>query len=533
MLAPETIKRACERHISDLKRDDLVYDAESADAAIDNIELFVHPKGALQGQNIHLEPWECFAVAMIFGWKWKKNGLRRFRRAYFRIPRKNGKSLLAISIALLMFSADGEPGAEVYLGATGQEQAKDILFRPAKFITEKADGFIDAYGIEVNASSLVIPENFSRLQAVIKKPDDGTNPHCAVVDEYHLHDTDDQYAVFDTGMGAREQPLLLVTTTAGSNLSGPCKEMDDECVSMLQGGFNDDSLFALIYAMDEGDDWQDPLVLKKVNPNYGVSVSADYLLDQLEIAKRSAAKQNEFRTKHLNEWVGAAAGWMNILHWQKQAKPLSINDFRGASCHIAVDLAVKLDANAVAVVFRDGDEYHAFLRFYAPEMAINENDRYRIYRTSGELIETPGNMTDYAQIEHDIRAICEAHDVQSVAFDPYQSNYISNNLQDSGIPVVTFGQTLQNMSDPMKELEALIVSRRMWHDGNQMMTWMVGNVVVKPTADGNIKPLKATRNDPLCKIDGVVALIMALGRWMEEGEPVNIDDWLKSTKAPT
>ena len=216
MLAPETIKRACERHISDLKRDDLVYDAESADAAIDNIELFVHPKGALQGQNIHLEPWECFAVAMIFGWKWKKNGLRRFRRAYFRIPRKNGKSLLAISIALLMFSADGEPGAEVYLGATGQEQAKDILFRPAKFITEKADGFIDAYGIEVNASSLVIPENFSRLQAVIKKPDDGTNPHCAVVDEYHLHDTDDQYAVFDTGMGAREQPLLLVTTTAGS-----------------------------------------------------------------------------------------------------------------------------------------------------------------------------------------------------------------------------------------------------------------------------------------------------------------------------
>ena len=219
-VAPNYIKLACKRFNADLKRDDVFFDDESANLQVSNMEMLQHAKGRWQGQKIHLEDWQCFAVANIFGWKWTATRLRRFRYFYLRVPRKNGKSLLAICIALLMFATDNEPGCEVFLGATGQEQARDILFNPAKYIVNSNKDFRDRFGIQVNASSLVIPANFSQLKAVIKKPDDGTSPHCAICDELHLHETSEQFAVFDTGMGARTQPLLVSTTTAGSSIGG-------------------------------------------------------------------------------------------------------------------------------------------------------------------------------------------------------------------------------------------------------------------------------------------------------------------------
>lgn len=514
-----TIKLACKRYKNDFKNEELFFDERAANVAVANIERLCHAKGKLQGQHIKLENWQCFSVCNLFGWKWKKNNLRRFRRAYKRVPRKNGKSLLAIAIALQMFGPDQEPGAEVYLGATSQDQAKDLLFLPAKYIVEKSTKFKNRFGIDINANTLVIPENFSVLKSVIRKPDDGTNPHCALVDEYHLHDTNEQYAVFDTGMGSREQPLLLVTTTAGSNLGGPCKELDDECVKILQGEFDDESMFILIYKPDEGDEWDDPETLFKVNPNIGVSVSKDYLIDQQNIARRSASAQNDFRTKHLNEWVGARTVWMNMLAWRRQQKD-RLEEFKHCPLYLAVDLASRKDAAVIAGVFFDGVERYSFEKYYAPEAAAEENDKYRKFALNGEMVLTPGSQTDQAFIEEEIKNLCSQYDVQSIGFDDWQADYMMTRLLDCGLPVVNFNQTVRNMSAPMKELEAHVLDGKFWHSENSCTTWMMGNVVAKVDAKEHIYPRKENDNDKRCKIDGAVALIMAMGLTLTEESTV-------------
>jgi len=527
--APKTIIQACERFNRDLENTERFYfDDRAANVAVANIERLSHAKGLLQGTPIHLEDWQCFFICALFGSKWEKTRKRRFRRAYELVPRKNGKSLIAICIALSFFATDMEPGAEVYLGATSQDQAKDLLFNPAKYIVEKSKAFRKRFGIEVNASSLIIPANFSQLKSVIKKPDDGYNPHCAVVDEYHQHDTDEQYSTFDTGMGSREQPLLLVTSTAGSNLGGPCKEMHDECLMVLDGTIEDDSLFVLIYQPDVDDDWASPDSLEKVNPNIGVSVSRDYLLDQQSIARRSATAQNAFRTKHLNEWVGARVAWMNMLYWQKQKSDLTIEDFAGEPCFVSIDLASKKDLSAICILFKRDGIYYAFFKFYAPEAAVEEIPKYREFVTKGELTETPGNVTDYSFIEDELLSLGKDYDVKGFIFDTWQANYLITRMQDNRMPVIEMPMTVKNLSDAMKETEAQVLDGALWHNGNTCMTWQVGNVTAKMDARENIYPRKANKNDKNCHIDGPVTLIMAMSRWQIERDSGGLDDFLSN-----
>lgn len=528
--APELVRLACQRFADDLERPDLVFDSAEADRHVRNIEKLPHVKGRWAGKPITLEPWQCFWVCNIFGWFWKATNLRRFRQAYVQVPRKNGKSLTAILIALEMFAADNEGGAEVYLGATSQEQAKDLLFLPARRIVEKCEKFRDHFGIEVNASTLVIPETFGQLKSVIRKPDDGYNPHCAVVDEYHEHETDDQWSTFDTGMGSREQPLLLTVTTAGSNLGGPCKEYRDDCARILHGE-QVDSRFVLIYEPDEDDDWSDEAVLRKVNPNIGVSVSEDYLIDQLAQARRSASKQNAFRTKHLNQWVGAKVAWMNMLAWQRQKRDTLLDDYRACPAYLGLDLASKRDVAAVSAVVPQGDEYVTFQWFFAPEAAADDNDKYREYQTAGVLELTPGNATDYGRIEDKLSELAGFFDIRGVGFDQWQAQYMAQRLMERGLPMTEFPHQVRTMSDPMKEVEALVLDRRLWHDGNPAMTWMMGNVMAKADAKENVYPTKANPNDPRCKIDGVVALIMAMGLALREKNEGSIDDWLNDPVA--
>jgi len=527
---PELVRLACQRFIDDLTRPEFVFDAAKADAAVGNIEQLPHVKGRWSGDHIKLEPWQCFWVASIFGWTWAETGYRRFRYAYAQIPRKNGKSLTAIAIALQFFAADDEQGAEVYLGATSEAQARDLLFLPTRRMVETCPQFRKFYGIEVNASTLVIGSSFSRLKSVIRKPDDGYNPHCAVVDEYHEHETDAQWSTFDTGMGSREQPLLLTVTTAGSNLGGPCKEYRDDCERILKSG-GGDSTFALIYEPDETDAWDDPATLRKVNPNIGVSVSEAYLLDQLDQARRSASKQNAFRTKHLNQWVGAKVAWMNMLAWQRQKRAMDPEQYRARPAYLGIDLASKKDVAAVAVIVPDGDAYATFQWYYAPEAAALDNEKYRELATAGVLALTPGSATDYGEIEAKLEELAALFDIRQVGFDQWQAQYLAQRLMERGLPMTEFPHQVRTFSDPMKEIEALVLDRRLWHDGNKATTWMMGNVMGKADAKENIYPTRSRPHDPACKIDGVVAMVMAMGLAMRARETGTIDDWLNNPVA--
>jgi len=490
------------------------------------IEMLPHVKGkwAAKKQYIKLQDWQIFILAGIFGWV-DKDGLRKHKYIYLKIPRKNGKSILAAAIALYMFVADGEFGSEVYSGATSEKQAWEV-FRPAKLMAERADGFAENFCIDINAKSIIRMEDFSKLEPIIGNPGDGSSPSCAIHDEYHEHADSDQIDTMRTGMGAREQPIQLIITTAGSNLAGPCFEEERSAQKSLTS--NDmGNVFAVMYGIDTDDIWSDPEMLKKANPNYGVSVSDKFLLEELKEATKRASKQNAFRTKHLNQWVGAKSAWMNILAWMANKSTRKFDEFRDAPCHGSVDLASRKDVACVCLLWRNNNEYYTKQWFFIPESALEENDKY--LELKDEIIITSGNKTDQEFIEEKIKELQKQYDVRSWAFDDYQGDYIMTRLEAEGFEVVNYGQTVRNMSAPMKEVEAQVLDKTLYNDGNEVMNWMLGNVVFSKDAKDNIFPRKENDNDPRCKIDGPVSLIMAMGRWLQDEDGGNFDDFLNNT----
>ncbi|MGU0652754.1 terminase large subunit [Pseudomonas aeruginosa] len=542
IVACRYVKLACQRFLNDLERqgdDDwpYVFDEAKADRAVKFMQLMPHTKGKWSASKSKLvfEPWQVFIEANIFGWVKKDTGKRRFREAYEEIPRKNGKSARLAARGIYLFAADGESGAEVYSGATTEKQAFEV-FRPAWMMAHKLENLRNRFGIELsgnqkNPGPMFVMEDMSKFETVIGNPGDGASPHAALVDEYHEHDTDALVDTMQTGMGAREQPLLSIITTAGSNLGGPCYEKRRDVIRILEGQTIDETIFGIIYTIDGDDPWDDPASLIKANPNYGVSVFPDFLLAQLQQAKRSASKQNAFRTKHLNQWVGARTVWMNMLAWQRQKRDFTIADMAGCRCWMALDLASKKDVAALVMLFEKAGQFYCTPRFYAPEAAAEENEKYQNFALEGHLVLTPGSMTDYAFIEADILDLAKQIDLQDSAFDDWQANYLITRLSNTSIPVVDFNQTVKNMSDPMKEVEARVIARTLWHDGNPVMTWMMGNVAAKIDAKENIYPRKENDNDPNCKIDGPVALIMAMGRALVAGVDDG-DDFMNAIRNP-
>ena len=459
----------------------------------------------------------------LYGWRVVATGRRRFREAYVEVPRKNGKTFWIAGIALGHLTIDGEYGAEVYCGATTEAQAWEV-FRPAKQICEREPALRERFGIEVNAKSLNILANGSRFQPVIGNPGDGASPSCGVADEFHEHKSSDLVDTFVTGMGAREQPMMLYITTAGSDMGGPCYAKRADVIDVLKGTVEDDAIFGIIYGLDDDDAWDTVEAQRKANPNYGVSVDSEFLAGQLAQAKRSAAKQNAYRTKHLNQWVGAKTAWMNMLAYQAcRKKKLALEQFRGGRCYVALDLASKVDVACMAMLFEHGDRFAGFVRHYLPEDRVLEggNTRYKEWHAAGWMTTTPGNVLDFQQIEDDLDALKSDVEIIDVAYDPFQATQLSTRLADRGFPMTEYGQTVRNMSEPMKELEAMILTKRIDFEFDPVLMWMFGNVVAKRDAKDNIFPRKEREE---AKIDGPVALIMCVGRYLFLKPATNVYD---------
>lgn len=516
--APASVRSSCSRHLADLdaskdKKYLYKFDRVKAERVCRFLENLQHVKGEWAGKPFRLEPWQCFMVCALFGWVRKDDGFRRFNTAYIQIPRKQGKSFLASGLALYMLVADGEPGAEVYSGATSEKQAWEV-FRPAKQIAQKTPGFADFYGVEVNAKSIHVLETGSRFEPVIGKPGDGSSPHFWVVDEYHEHPDPVQYDTAKTGMGARSQPILLVITTAGTNLSGPCHDAYQTARKVVSGQLANDELFVFISEIEDPEKWQDFSQWKRVNLNLGVSVSEKFLRGQLRDAMQQASKQNINKTKHLNLWCNASTAWMNMSAWGKCADPdFDLSNFNGRSVWMGLDLASTSDLCALCLIFKDGDKYALSCRLYLPEAAAHgeENTHYQAWAHDGWITLTPGNVTDYAFIEADIIELAERFRVQEVAFDKFQATYLSTRLMDAGIEMIGIQQNTGSMSEPMKELEKAILSDNLTHDDNPVMNWMMSNVVAKADPRENILPMKDSHKN---KIDGPVSAIMAIARAM-------------------
>jgi len=512
---------ACKRHIDDLQRAKSAefpykFDRIKAEKAAGFASLMVHTKGKWAGKPILLEPWQAFIITVVFGWVRKSDGLRRFREAYCEIPRKNGKSVLGAVVGNYMFVADGEPGSEVYSGASTEKQAWEV-FRPARLMTERAPGYKEHFGIQVQAKNIYHPASASRFEPLIGNPGDGASPHCAIIDEYHEHQTPNLYDTMLTGMGARSQPLQFVITTAGVNLAGPCYDKRGQICRILDGAIVNDEVFGIIYTLDEDDDWSDIKNWKKANPNYGISVFPDFLEARLLEATQRASRQNIIRCKHLNQWMNADSAFFNIIEWNKCGdKGMSLEDFTGQPCWFGLDLASKVDIASLVILFRRDNHYYAFCRHYLPTETINlpENTHYQGWQYENWLIATPGAVIDYDVIETDIREMASTVEIQEVAYDPFQATQLSTRMTAEGFPMVEMRPTVLNFSEPMKELESLVMSGRLHHAADPVLSWMASNVVAHMDVKDNVYPRKE-RNS--AKIDGVVALIMALGRAMAGG----------------
>jgi len=534
------VKAACQRQRDDLEasvtdaRYPFRFDVTKAEHVCRFIELLPHIKGKWAGTSITLEPFQIFCLTTTFGWL-HHDGRRRFRTVYWEKPRKNAKSTIASGVALYMLTADNEPGAEVYSAATTREQA-GIVFGVGASMTKRSAGFRERFGVSPWKHAVTVEHNdavFAPLHAEGSTLD-GLNVHCAVIDELHAHKTRAVYDVIETATGSREQPLIFNITTAGSNRAGICYELRTYLTQILNATLRrhdglgypvkgataeDDTFWGIIYTIDDDDDWTDELTWAKANPNYGVSVYPDDIRRLAAKAVKVASARNNFLTKRLNVWVNAATAWMDMRAWDACGDAdLTLDEMQGAECIAALDLASKVDIASKVKIFRRGDHYYAFAKHYLPAARVEEDDnaQYSGWVEEGWLTTTPGNVTDWDVIENDVRADCAAHTVLEVAYDPFQAVQLAGHLVDDGVTMVELRQTVQHMSEPMKQLEALVLQGKFHHNGDPVLAWMISNVVAFRDAKDNVYPRKES---PANKIDGAVATIMALGRWIAH-EPV-------------
>jgi phage terminase large subunit-like protein len=397
-------------------------------------------------------------------------------------------------------------------------------------MARKSAGFRSRFGVNVGAHNMNVLTSGSKFEALSAEGStlDGLNIHFGCVDELHAHKTRTVYDVVETGTGKRDNSLLWVITTAGSNRAGICYEVRTFVTRLLDGVFEDDSQFGIVYGIDDGSevDWTSESALVMANPNWNISVRPEVLLPLQAKAMQMPSAVNNFKTKHLNEWVNADTAWMDMRAWDACSDAtLDLDNFSGQPCWIGLDLASKTDIAALMLVFEHphiAGAYAVFGRYYLPEDTVNSssNSQYSGWMRAGRLTVTPGNVIDFGWIEADLIDFASRFEIQSVAFDPFQATQLSTRMIAEGLPMLEVRPTVLNFSEPMKTLEALVLQKKLIHDSDPVLGWMASNVVAHLDAKDNIYPRKER---PENKIDGIVALIMAISRAILPGDAVVLD----------
>lgn len=532
---------ACKRFFKDLARTGTpefpyVINEKAGSRECQFIELLTHVKGEwakpiyvdgkLKRGKLVLEDWQIFIEFNLFGWVHMQTGLRRFRRSYEEIARKNAKSTRLAGRALYMVFAEKEPGAHGYSAATTAKQAREV-FDPARVMVLHDEELQNRFGISVGKHDITAEDDGSTFQVLNAEAStqDGLNVHFAGVDEVHAHKKRDLWDVIESADGSRSQPMISAITTAGKDMSGIGYELRGYTIKVLTGVHDDETWFGIIFTIDEGDDWQDERVWRKANPNLGISAKLDKLQDAARKAKTLLSARGNFLTKHLNVWTNAGTAWMDMEAWAKCAdKSMRPEDFDDESGHGGLDLAQKNDFAAKVKVFERDGVWHIFTNLYYNEVALEENTNAQLkgWADEGFVNVNPGNLTDFDIIETDLKADSTRHKMEEVAFDPALSMYFAGKLIEHGLPMVEITQRAQFYTQVLLQVEALVLAGKLKHDGNPIMTWMISNLVVKVSKFNGLR--LPTKERPENKIDGPMAMLMALGRAMVS-EPTEKSFW--------
>lgn len=530
--ANELVILACKRHLNDLKKSKTKafpykFDVDLANRYLDFFDLLKHSKGELAGQPIHLELWQCFRIGSVFGWVHKETGLRRFFEAYHQVPRKNGKSTEAAGVGVELLTIDGEQGAEVYSAATKKDQAR-IIFDEAKRMVN-ASSHIKRH-INIYQTNMSMPMSNSKFEPLSSDANslDGLNIHGGIIDELHAHKTRDVYDVLVTATGARKQPLIWIVTTAGFNTNGICYEKYEYSVKVLKGVIEDDRFFCYIAQADENDDPFDENTWIKANPNIGVSCSLEDLRTKAKQAKEIPAALTNFMVKHLNMWVNAETAWMNMQKYKECEEANSdfdISQLEGERCFCGVDLSATTDITSVNLEFPLHDGRYAWINHcFLPEDGILEKERrdkvpYTAWAREGYITLTPGPTIDYEWIQSYIMEMSKKYQIQEIDYDPWNSTQFANNLMNEGFECVEIRQGFKTLSEPIKDVEKLILEKKLITFNNPVLRFAISNAVPSLDPAGNIKLDKSKASK---RIDPIIAGVTSHVRAMLH-EYINVD----------
>ncbi len=512
------IDLAVKRHLTDIKnskKSGYFFDEKEAERAIGFFSLLKHYKGKYAGQPFDLLPWQAFFIGSVFGWK-KNDGTRRFRYIYLKVARKNGKTTLASGTCIYGLVADGESAAEIYTSATTRDQAS-ICFKDAKEMINNDPNLKEV--VEVWTHAITIQADASTLKPVSSEAGnlDGLNPHIALIDEYHAHKNDEVFNVMKSGMGSRTQPLHLTITTAGFNKQSACYTYERTCQEILQGIKEDDSQFAMMFDLDEGDDYLDEKNWIKANPSLGHTPSREFLKQEVIQAKNNPSQLVNLLTKNFNMWTDSSSTFIEDSKWTEAQMTSEIDEeyLADLPCVSALDLASTRDLTAFSKVWIDEEQqkYYNKVRYFLPSDSMmsrvkKDGVRYDLWAEQGWIELTEGNVTDYRYIAQEVMKDYENFNIETIAFDRWNSSQLVIELTEEGLNMQPYGQGYRSMSQPTKELEKMIYEKTLLHDGSPVTRWMVANVELTRDPAGNIKPDKAKSSE---KIDGVVASVMAIG----------------------
>jgi phage terminase large subunit-like protein len=503
-----------------------------AERAIYFIEKFLkHTKGRWAGSQFILAPWQKDDIIKpLFGTLIEGDEpgqrLRQYRTAYIEIPRKNGKSELAAAVALYLLFYDKEAGGEIYGAAADRDQAS-IVFNVAAEMVRRSPELSKRSKIIDSQKRIVVPRTGSFYRAIPAEAagSHGYNASAIIFDELHTQPNRDLWDVLTTSSGARSQPLTFAITTAGYDKLSICYEQHDYAERVLRGAVDDPSYFAYIRKAEDDADWKDEAVWRACNPALGDDTNPGFrnikeMREKFHRAAEVPALQNTVRRLYLNQWTSQATRWLDLSAWDACDKPVEVEALAGRKCFAGLDLASTTDIAALVLCFpplADGDDYRAICRFFIPGEALRERENrdrvpYSQWVREGYITATEGNVIHYSAIRAEIDKLAQTYDVVEMAFDRWGATQMTQELDEAGMTVIPFGQGFASMSPPTKELLNIVLDKKFRHGGNPVLRWMADNVVVETDPAGNLKPSKKKSAQ---KIDGIVALIMALARATE------------------
>jgi phage terminase large subunit-like protein len=518
------VKKQVQRHADDLERDvkesGLVFDEKRALHALlwisRNATITEDGIGCKTGDKLILQPWQQAFIWILFGWR-RVDGTRRFRNVYAELARGNGKSKLASAIALYVLKGEGVQGSAVFSIATTMEQAGVVFNDAALMAGNKAKK--DLADLVHNRNLLFIPGTATLFRPLASNEHnlDGLKPNLIVVDELHAHRSKGPWNKCKTAQGKKPGSMILAITTAGFDRHSVCYEQRTYSEKVLDGIFEDDSYFAWICALDPEDDPFDSLNWYKSNPNLGISIELQTLVDAAKQAQVIPSEYNDFLRLRCNIWTESSVRWMPMDMWDLCNESYDMSLLKGRPCFGGMDLSTISDVSAFVQIFPpwgDDNKWRVLPHFFMPGDNIQERvkrDRvpYDAWKREGLFQVTPGNVIDFDFIRDYVGKLADEYDFVEIAFDPWNSHQIVQQLTSDGLTMVPVRQGYISLNSPTKLLMEKVLRQEISHSDNPVLRWMVSNTVVELDPTGSIKPSKNKSSE---KIDGVVAMIMALAR---------------------